>query len=98
MATNLSWFHEAILGFILPKALEIGGGELRKVLDKAYLENPDLIKTTVVSLYPFIDVYVEKYAAQSKTKLDDKAVEQLMNTVEAFAGDNGITLPNLDSD
>lgn len=98
MPLKLNWLNEAILGFVLPKVLDIGGDELKKLLDKAYAENPELIKTTVVSLYPFIDVYVEKYATQSKTKLDDKAVAELMETVEAFAAENEIELPNLDED
>ena len=98
MASKLTWLHEALLGFILPRALEIGGDELRKVLDKAYAESPDLVRTSVVSLYPFIDVYVEKYAAQTKTQLDDKAVAALMDTIEKFANDYEIGLPNLDAD
>lgn len=98
MATNLSWLNDLLLGIILPSVLAIGGVKLLEFMEKAYTENPELVKTTVVSLYPFVDVYVEKYAAQSKTKYDDKAVAELMRTVETFAGLHGITLPNLDAD
>jgi hypothetical protein len=98
MPTNLSWLNDILLGLILPSVLAIGGAKLLEFMEKAYKENPDLVRTTVVSLYPFIDVYVEKYAAESKTKYDDKAVAELMRTVETFAGLHQITLPNLDND
>ena len=98
MAKELSWFHEMLLNFILPRLLDMGGAELTKLLEKAYAENPDLIRTTVVSLYPFVDVYVEKFAAASKTKLDDDAVDELMDVIEAFALAHQIELPNLDTD
>lgn len=95
---KLSWLNELLLSFILPRALEIGGDELKKYLEKAYVENPQLISTLLVSLYPFIDVYVETYAAQSNTKLDDKTVAELMDSLEEFANAHSIQLPNLDAD
>jgi hypothetical protein len=95
---QLSWLNEVLLGFILPKALSIGGDELKKFLQKAHDDNPVFVETTIVSLYPFVDVYLEKYAGQTETKFDDKAVSELMETLEEFAADNSIDLPNLDED
>lgn len=95
---ELSWLNEALLGFLLPKALNMGGDAVLGWLEKAYADDPVLVKTATVSLYPLIDVYVEKFAEQTETKLDDKAVDEVLETIEKFANNHAIQLPNLDAD
>jgi len=96
--TKLSFLHELLLNMILPTVLLAGAAFFAQWLEKAWQENPELVSMLLVSLYPFIDVYVEKFVLQTKTKIDDKTVASLKLTLENFAAGHEIELPNMDSD
>lgn len=88
---------------ILPMFLKYGKEETKAALQKAMDEDEDgstavMIKTANVSLYPAVDTVIENYAAKTKTKIDDKAVDELKALQEELAVEGGYELPNLDND
>lgn len=98
MAKQPSAIAEFFINMALPYFLQIGGTAFSALLQKAYTDNSELIKTMVISLYPFVDVYLERAAEKSKTKIDDKIVTEFKTAIETFAEENSIELPNLDND
>lgn len=90
-----------LLEMVLPAILQLGTVAAKPAIQKVYDEDQqgkDLVSTGLMTIYPIVDVYLEKYAAKSKTKIDDKGVKQFKTLMEELAEDNGITLPNLDAD
>ena len=61
-------------------------------------KDKQLHDNVVTSLYGPIDVYAEEAASKTKTKIDDFAVEVVMEVFEESAERSGIELPNLDED
>lgn len=98
MAKKPGFLVETMLSIAVPKAMEWGAEKLVQWLDDAYADNPELVKTLTVSLYPFIDIYVEGYVQKTKAKWDDTAVDEIMEAIEEFANKHSISLPQLDSD
>lgn len=95
---KLPWWQEMVLNMLIPTILVYGAEVVAGWLEKVWQENPQLIKTLLVSVYPFIDGYVENYAAMTKTKVDDNAVSSIKQLLEGFAAAHEIELPNVDTD
>lgn len=75
------------------------GGELLKdSLEKFYEKHPKTCAAMVASMYVWIDTAMEDLAAKSKTDIDDKAVDEAKEELEAFAAAKGFTITNLDED
>jgi len=98
MAKKLSGIHRLLLSIIFPAFVELGADEFTKWMDKVFIEDSRLVTMLLAALYPFIDVYLEKYALQTKTKYDDEIVQSLKRTIETFAASKGIALENRDED
>jgi len=98
MAKKLSAIHRLLLSIIFPAFVELGADEFIKWMDKVFIEDSRLVTMLLAALYPFIDVYLEKYALQTKSQYDDKVVQSLKSTLETFAASKGIVLENQDED
>lgn len=76
---------------LLKERMKAALAALKAKDEKAY-------KTTLISLYPVIDVQLEDVTDKTKTKADDVLVDALKESIEESAAENAITLPNLDND
>lgn len=95
---KMPWWQELALNMLIPAILIYGTAAVARWMEKAWEENQRLVTMMLVSIYPFIDVYVEKYAEATKTKVDDKAVDTIKGLLESFAAAHEIELPNQDDD
>lgn len=88
------------MNIFLTAALSIlqsaGKQEFIKGIQKWYDKDPQAVKRVVQTVYPVIDVEAEKYAATTKTKVDDTIVRDLKEVCEAVAEANEFELSNLD--
>lgn len=82
---------EGALKKLIKERIQAALAALKVKDEKAY-------RTVLASLYPVVDVQLEDITDKTKTKADDVVVDGLKEGMEASAADNGVTLPNLDSD
>lgn len=74
---------EALLRFLFPL--------LQKKHEKHF-------HVTLVSLYPIIDVELEELVKGTETEYDDAFVKAIKESMEEYAKENELQLPNLDDD
>lgn len=89
---------ESVLNFILPVAESTSKRYLKLAWSKLNEKNPTALKTTLTSIYPSVDQYLEAIVKESKTEIDDAVVRALKQSIEESAKEFGITLPNVDAD
>lgn len=89
---NKEWILFMVAGII-----ESGGSQALAALFMK-MKPVETRKAFLVSLYPQIDVELEKLAAETKTKWDDTLVAAIKKAVEMAAQETGVALPNLDAD
>jgi len=76
----------------------VKGVIINYLLDPLLTNDKQLHDTVVTTLYGPIDVYVEGEAEKTSTKVDDFAVDVVLESLEDSAKKSGIELPNLDND
>lgn len=74
---------------------KIGMGLTLKALRE---KDPNMANVVAATIYGPVDVYAETYAEGTPTKLDNAAVEGVMEAIEDYAQESGIGLPVLDED
>ena len=87
-----------LLQMLLPTFIAFGKTATLAFGQKLHDSHPASFKRVLETLYPIIDVELEKYAAETANKVDDEVVADLKEVCEKLAAANGITLPNLDND
>jgi len=66
---------------------------------KTFIENdPENAKLTIHSLYPVIDVKLQKFVENTANKIDDAVVDGVLESIEKIAKEFDFELPNLDED
>lgn len=98
MSKFKDFFGGAIANAIAPFIKQIAKPYFKMGWDKLREANPEAHKTTLTSLYPTVDVYLEEISEKTKTQLDDAMSDALKESIEDSAKEAGFTLPNLDSD
>lgn len=99
MAKSPSGFQMFLLELALPMILNYGKQAAVTALQKSIDEsekNKEMIRLAATSLYPVVDTVLEDAALKSRTKVDDKTVNELKEIIEQVAFDNEWDLPNLD--
>lgn len=93
MASKLSEILVAALaGPIQVVATEQLADLLRKI-------KPAETQTTILlTLYPAIDIELEKLTDQSRSKIDDAIIDAMKAAIETVAAEVNLTLPNNDGD
>jgi len=87
-----------LLQMLLPTFMIYGKVKAIEFGQKLHDSNPEACKRVLETVYPLIDVELEKFAAESENKVDDQVVADLKEVFETVAAANGIELPNLDKD
>lgn len=103
MAKTPSGFQIFLGEMLLPMFLQYGKEGSKVAIQKSIDDDEDgstgdLVKTANVALYPVTDTVLENWAAKTKTKIDDKTVQELKELQEELAYDGGYELPNIDED
>jgi hypothetical protein len=89
---------EIIASAVVPILANVGKDKLVEVLDKLKEQNESTYKTTIISLYPIVDLQLEGVTDKTKTNIDDLFVDALKGAIEESAAKNGLVLQNLDQD
>lgn len=89
---------EILLSALTGPLTTVGQQQLVLLFDKLYEKNAETYKTTMIALYPIVDVQLEGLTAKSKTKIDDSIVLALKGAIEESAAKYLLTLSNLDQD
>lgn len=91
-------FKEVISDALDP-IVELVAREAAKVAFNEFIDADSENGTlTLASLYPIVDVKLEKVVEKTKTTLDDAFVKGFKEGMESVAEDYGIVLSNLDDD
>jgi catalase (peroxidase I) len=93
-----SKFSEILLNGLAPVLQSIAADQLADLFNKFAFNDKKAYEAFMVSLYPTIDVQLEKQTQKSKSKIDDAIVLGLKLAIEQSAAANGVSLPNLDND
>ena len=80
-----------ILEYATKKATEF-------LFDRFFQKHPDHAKVAITSLYPPVDVELEKMVHETEPEYDDAIVSGLKEGMENVADKYGVELPNLDED
>lgn len=91
-------FGELILSTLSPVLETVINSKLYDILEDLAVKEPEAHKTICISLYPAIDVHLEKLTLKSRTRIDDSVVNGIKAAIELSAEEHGIELPNLDED
>lgn len=75
-----------------------GTEEVLKAMQNWHDKKPGIIDRIVQESYPVIDVEIENYVKETKSKVDDRVVKDLKELCETFAENNDLELQNLDKD
>lgn len=89
---------ELLLSTLSPVLETVINAKLFDILEDLAVKEPEAHKTICVSLYPAIDVHLEKLTAKSKTRIDDSVVNGIKAAIEASAEEHGVELPQHDED
>lgn len=94
----MSKITDVIVSALAPVVKSVAKDKLVELLDQLKEKNEANYKTTLVSLYPIIDVQLEGVTDKTKTNIDDAVVDALKEAIEESATKNSVTLQNLDAD
>ena len=88
-----------VISDALDPVVELIAREAARVAFNEFIEaNPENGKLTLATLYPVVDVKLEKVVKGTKTTLDDAFVKGFKEGMESVAETHGIILSNLDDD
>lgn len=87
-----------LVKWLLPLIENTAETGLLGLLQNLHDTHPASYVQLVTGAYPLIDVQLENYAKESKSKIDDEVAARLKRVLEQSAAANNVTLPNLDAD
>jgi hypothetical protein len=93
-----SKFAEALLNTLAPVLQIMATQQLVDLFNKFAFNDKKAYEATMASLYPAVDVHLEKLTSQSKSKIDDVIVAAFKSAIEQSASDNDYELVNADKD
>lgn len=98
MSKFKDFFGGAVANLIAPYLKTLAKQYFKLAWDKLREKDAAAHKTSLISIYPSVDVHLEKLTEKTGTKLDDALVSAWKESIEDSARESGFVLPNLDSD